>query len=84
MKVIVEIPDAVAATIPDLAQLPRLILESYCARGFRSKKFTRSEVGELLGLDLRRTDEFLAANAAMDTRGSEDVAIAKLSRETLP
>ena len=62
MKVIVEIPDSLAAIIPDVSRLPRLILEAYCSEKFRGRLLSREDVGLILGHDQDRTADFLKAN----------------------
>ena len=72
MKVIVEIPDPLAAIIPDVSRLPRLILEAYCADKFRRHLLTHGDVGAMLGLDQDGTDKFLKANGAPREGGSSE------------
>ena len=56
MKITVELPDDVAQH----ANPGREALEALAIEGFRSRRFTRFEVGQLLGLSRIQTEDFLA------------------------
>jgi len=60
VQVTVQLPDEIAqrfSTVP--GEIPRRILESVAAEGFRSARLSRAQVGEMLRLDSHETDRFL-------------------------
>ena len=64
MQVTIELPDDLALVLQRRGDLPRQLLEAYAADGYRTEKLTRHQVGQLLGLDRWKTEEFLAHHNA--------------------
>lgn len=64
MQVTIELPDDLALVLQRRGDLPRQLLEAYAADGYRTEKLTRHQVGQLLGLDRWKTEEFLAHHSA--------------------
>lgn len=65
IEVTVQLPDEIAKQFGGAPrEIPRHILEAVAVEGFRSAKLSREQVSELLHLDPRETDKFLAERQA--------------------
>jgi Uncharacterised protein family (UPF0175) len=64
MQITVELPDEVAKSLGAEPALPRQLLEAYAIESYRTEKLTRHQVGQLLGLDRWKVEEFLAERGA--------------------
>jgi hypothetical protein len=59
MQVTVEIPDAVVAQFRQNGRtMSRELPEALAVEGYRTENLSRAQVGELLGLNYRETEEF--------------------------
>jgi hypothetical protein len=64
MQIVVQIPDELVSQFSNQESLPREFLEAYAAEVYRSERWSRRQVGQLLGLDRWKTEEFLANHHA--------------------
>ncbi|MBN9690016.1 MAG: UPF0175 family protein [Verrucomicrobia bacterium] len=64
MRITIELPDEIAESLGPELSLSRRLLEAYAIEGYRSEKLTRRQVGQLLGLDRWKAEEFLAEHGA--------------------
>jgi len=64
MRITIEMPDEIAKSLGPERGLPRQLLEAYAIEGYRTEKLTRKQVGQLLGLDRWKAEEFLAEHGA--------------------
>jgi hypothetical protein len=64
MQVTIDLPDELAQLLQRQGDLPRQLLEAYASDGYRTEKLTQYQVGQLLGLDRWKTEEFLANHNA--------------------
>lgn len=67
MEIILQIPEKLRFLLPQREDLSREFLEAYAADSYRNERLTRSEVGQLLGLDRWQTEEFLVRRHALRT-----------------
>ena len=77
VQITVQLPNEIAqrfSAVP--GEIPRRILESVAAEGFRSARLSRAQVAEMLRLDARETDRFLEEHGA----GRPEVANGKHSK----
>jgi hypothetical protein len=81
MQVVVQIPDELAAQLSNLESLPREFLEAYAAEAYRCERLSRRQVGQLLGLDRWKTEEFLANHHADRPFTSADYELEQSTRE---
>ena len=81
MQVIVDIPEDVARQLPDIASMPRQLLEAWAVEAYRAEKLTRHQVGRLLGLNRWQAEEFLARHNAIAAYGLADWEIDRRSME---
>ena len=74
ISVTVKVPASVAAQFgPDSESIGRRLLEQAAAEGYRSNQLSRSQVGQMLGLDWAETEEFLANHHCDRHYGQEDL-----------
>lgn len=85
MDLVVQIPDAVVATLPsENGDLARDLLESYALEGYKSGKLTAYQVQELLGLETRmEVDAFLKAHSVAPEITLEDLEEGRKSLDAL-
>lgn len=79
MEIILQIPEKLRLLLPQREDLSREFLEAYAADSYRNERLTRSEVGQLLGLDRWQTEEFLVRRHALRTFGAEDMNLERSS-----
>jgi hypothetical protein len=72
MQIVVQIPDELVSQLSNQESLPREFLEAYAAEAYRSERLSRRQVGQLLGLDRWKTEEFLANHDAQRPFTSAD------------
>jgi Uncharacterised protein family (UPF0175) len=81
MQITVELPDEVAKSLGPEPALPRQLLEAYAIEGYRAEKLTRHQVGQLLGLDRWKAEEFLAEHGATQSYTLADWELDRKSLE---
>ena len=79
MEIILQIPEKLRFLLPQQEDLSREFLEAYAADSYRNERLTRSEVGQLLGLDRWQTEEFLVRHHALRSFGAEDMNLERSS-----
>jgi len=63
VEITVNLPDNVVGSFGSTPQVAALrLLESAAAEGYRSRRISRGQVREMLGLSWQETEEFLAAH----------------------
>lgn len=83
MELAVPIPDDLLSELDDPAHLARRLLEAYAAEGYRGRRLSRSQVGRLLDLDYRQTEEFLKNRQAYLSYSLEDLEQDRLALDRL-
>jgi DnaJ-domain-containing protein 1 len=83
MEITLQVPDQLATLLPDREKLPREMLEAFAADAYRNEKLTRHQVGQLLGLDRWKTEEFLASRNAQRPYDLTDWEIDRATLESL-
>jgi predicted HTH domain antitoxin len=59
--VTIELPDTVIRELaPSAEEMSRRVLEAIVLEGYRSRRYSRGEVAEILGLSWHATERFLA------------------------
>lgn len=81
MRITIELPDEIAKNLGPELGLPRRLLEAYAVEGYRSEKLTRHQVGQLLGLDRWKAEEFLAEHGATQPYSLADWELDRRSLE---
>ena len=81
MQVTVELPDEVAKSLGAEPDLSRRLLEAYAIEGYRTEKLTRHQVGQLLGLDGWKAEEFLTEHGATQPYSLADWELDRKSLE---
>ncbi|HEX4134686.1 MAG TPA: UPF0175 family protein [Bryobacteraceae bacterium] len=79
MVVTLDLPDNIARALTDQSDvnLQRRALEALAIEGYRERRLTQKQVGELLGLTRIQAEDFLAAHLDL-----YDCEPAELTRET--
>ena len=84
MQVTIQLPDDIAKHLGETVDMPRHLLEAVAAEAYRSQKLSRHQVGQMLGLDRWRTEEFLVAHNAQRPYTLADLEIDRRSLSGLP
>lgn len=79
MEITLQIPERLAALLPQRDLLPREMIEAYAADAYRNEKLSLYEVSQLLGLDRWKTEELLARRQALRPFGADDMEMERAS-----
>lgn len=73
VEVTVQLPEDVAQQLAEVpGDIPRRVLEAIALEGYRANKLTRRQVGGLLHLDTKQTEQFLAEHAGQSSSPGTD------------
>ena len=81
MVLTVELPDHIAQLLGERAHLEREILETFLAEAYRSKKLSRKQVADVLGLAYWDMEDFLTKRHAKRPYTLADLEIDRLIAE---
>ena len=84
MQVTVELPDEIAQHLGEPADMSREFLEAFAAESYRTRKLSRHQLSQLLGLDYWQTNDFLTRHEAKRPYTLADLEIDRQSLACLP